>query len=105
MNVMIICFKLSIFSLLEIHREKHIRHYLSNVVSRKPEINLPYPKCTQTFIYEFYEIFEVASDPRTEAKCKQCGESVFMMRGTFILIYFWVSCTSSETSGTVEHLS
>ena len=46
------------------------------------EINLPYSKYTQTFIYEFYDIFEVASNPRTEAKYKQFGESLFKMRGT-----------------------
>ena len=70
--------------------------YPEYIQHRKPEISLPYPKCTKTFIYEFYEIFEVASDPRTEAKCKQCGESVFMMRGTVV--------SSSYTSGLVAHL-
>ena len=70
--------------------------YPEYIQHRKPEINLPYPKYTKTFIYEFYEIFEAANDPRTEAKCKQCGESVFMMRGTI--------ASSSYTSGLVAHL-
>ena len=55
--------------------------YPEYIQHRKPEINLPYPKHVKTFVFDFYDLNEPKNDPRIEAKCKQCGAMVFMMRG------------------------
>ena len=70
--------------------------YPDYIQHRKPEINLPYPKCVKSFIYDFYEVFEEEDIPRAYAKCKECAASVYMMRG--------VDVCSSYTSGLVTHL-
>ena len=70
--------------------------YPDYIQHRKPEIHLPYPKCIKSFLFNFYEICESESDPRTGAKCKQCEKSVYMIRG--------VDVCSSYTFGLVTHL-
>ena len=70
--------------------------YPEYIQHRKPEIHLPYPKRVKSFIYNFYEIVEEESDPRANAKCKKCAQSVYMMKG--------VDVCSSYTSVLVAHL-
>ena len=70
--------------------------YPQYVKSRAPEINLPYPKCGKPIIYEFYEIDELGVDPRKNAKCKECGEEIFVIVAKHV--------SSSYTSGLISHL-
>ena len=70
--------------------------YPEYIQHRKPEINLPYPKQVKSCIFDFYEFSELETDPRIEAKCKQCESKVFMMKGNHV--------ASSYTSLIVSHL-
>ena len=58
--------------------------YPEYIQHRKPEINLPYPKQVKSCIFDFYEFSELETDPRIEAKCKQCESKVFMMKGNHV---------------------
>lgn len=70
--------------------------YPEYIQHRKPEIHLPYPKRVKSFIFDFYEILEEETDPRTEAKCKECAQNVYMIKGEDVC--------SSYTSRLVSHL-
>ena len=67
----------------------HLKSYVQ-------QINLPYPKSVKSIIYEFYEILETDEDSRCQAKCKQCGEIVLIIKGSHV--------TSSYTSGLTSHI-
>jgi hypothetical protein len=49
----------------------------------------------RVIIYEFYEILETDEDSTCQAKCKQCGKIVFIIKGSLV--------TSSYTSGLTSH--
>ena len=67
--------------------------YPSYLKSYAPQINLPYPKCVKSTIFDFYEI---ADRDQYEAKCKECEQNIFVMKGCHVI--------SSFTSGLTFHL-
>ena len=49
----------------------------------------------RVIIYGFYEILEKDEDSTCQAKCKQCGKIVFIIKGSLV--------SSSYTSGLTSH--
>ena len=70
--------------------------YPAYLKSYAPQINLPYPKTVKSLIYDFYEISETDEDCSRQAKCKQCGKIIFIIKGSHV--------TSSYTSGLTSHI-
>jgi hypothetical protein len=70
--------------------------YPAYLKSYAPQINFPYPKTVKSLIYDFYEISETDEDSSCQAKCKQCGKIIFIIKGSHV--------TSSYTSGLTSHI-
>lgn len=58
-----------------------------------PQINLPYPRCVKSVIFEFYENLDT---DKYQVKCKECGKLIIVLKGSHV--------TSSYTSGLTFHL-
>ena len=52
--------------------------YPAYLKSHALQINLPYPRRVNSVLFEYYDILQT----ETEAKCKECGKLIFMIKGS-----------------------